>query len=47
VVVEAQQRAIDTEPEQPLRNLNIDAGAMRARRIIDDMIASERRTAAA
>jgi phenylpropionate dioxygenase-like ring-hydroxylating dioxygenase large terminal subunit len=47
VVVEAQQRAIDTEPEQPLRNLNIDAGAMRARRIIDDMIARERRTAAA
>ena len=47
VVVEAQQRAIDKAPDQPLRNLNIDAGAMRARRIIDDMIASEKRTAAA
>src|SRR5262249_29564607 len=46
VVVEAQQRTIDENPDQPLRNLNIDAGAMRARRIIDDMIASERRVAA-
>jgi hypothetical protein len=47
VVVEAQQRAIDKDPDQPLRNLSIDAGAMRARRIIDDMISSKRRTAAA
>jgi vanillate O-demethylase monooxygenase subunit len=47
VVVEAQQRAIDKDPDQPLRNLSIDAGAMRVRRIIDDMISSKRRTAAA
>jgi vanillate O-demethylase monooxygenase subunit len=47
VVVEAQQRMIDENPGQPLRNLNIDAGSMRARRIIDDMIASETRIAAA
>ncbi len=46
VVVEAQQRAIDENPGVPLRNLNIDAGAMRARRIIDDMIAAETRVAA-
>ena len=47
VVVEAQQRAIDERPADGLRTLNIDAGSMRARRIIDDMIASEARTAAA
>ena len=33
-------------PDAPLRNLNIDAGSMRARKIIDDMIASETRIAA-
>jgi len=43
----AQQRAIDEHSENALRNLNIDAGSMRARRIIDDMVASETRTAAA
>jgi hypothetical protein len=47
VVVEAQQRAIDKDSDQPLRNLSIDAGPMPARRIIDDMISSKRRTAAA
>jgi vanillate O-demethylase monooxygenase subunit len=47
VVVEAQQRAINENPDYALRNLNIDAGAMRARRIIDDMITSERQTTAA
>lgn len=47
VVVEAQQIAINERPDVPLRNLNIDAGSMRARRIIDDMIASEARTVAA
>jgi vanillate O-demethylase monooxygenase subunit len=47
IVVEAQQRAINEYPDNALRNLNIDAGSMRARRIIDDMIASETRTAAA
>jgi vanillate O-demethylase monooxygenase subunit len=41
VVVEAQQRAINERSDHALRNLNIDAGAMRARRIIDDMIAKE------
>lgn len=41
VVVEAQQRAISENPQAPLRNLNIDAGSMRARRIIDDMMADE------
>ena len=47
VVVEAQQRAINENPDYALRNLNIDAGAMRARRSIDDMITSERQTTAA
>jgi vanillate O-demethylase monooxygenase subunit len=42
VVVEAQQVMLDTRPGAGLRNLNIDAGSMRARRIIEDMIASER-----
>ena len=46
-VVEAQQRAINELPDHALRTLNIDAGSMRARRIIDDMIASEARTVAA
>ena len=43
IVVEAQQRAIDEHREHALRTLNIDAGSVRARRIIDDMIASESR----
>ncbi len=47
VVVEAQQRAILENPHMPLRNLNIDAGSMRARKIVDEMIASEQRTVAA
>ena len=46
VVVEAQQQAVNAFGPR-LRNLNIDAGSMRARRIIDEMIASEMRTAAA
>ncbi len=46
VVVEAQQRAILELPGRPPRNLNIDSGSMRARRIIDEMIASESRAAA-
>ena len=41
-VLEAQQRAIDKHPRQPFYNLNIDAGAMWARRLIDRMIAAER-----
>ena len=40
-VVEAQQREIDARPGTPLRNLAIDAGSMRARRIIEEMIAAE------
>ena len=44
-VVEAQQRTINELPDHKLRTLNIDAGSMRARRIIDDMIASEMGTA--
>jgi vanillate O-demethylase monooxygenase subunit len=47
VVVEAQQRAIAEHPDHALRTLNIDTGSMRARRIIDDMIASERETGVA
>ena len=43
IVVEAQQRAIDEHRDHALRTLNIDAGSVRARRIIDDMIASESR----
>ena len=46
VVVEAQQIMLDAQPGHGLRNLNIDAGSMRARRIIEDMIASEKRSAA-
>jgi vanillate O-demethylase monooxygenase subunit len=40
-VVEAQQRYLSEHPDAPLRNLNIDAGSMRARKIIEDMIAAE------
>ena len=47
VVVEAQQIAINERPDAPLRNINIDAGSTRARKIIDDMIASETHAAAA
>jgi phenylpropionate dioxygenase-like ring-hydroxylating dioxygenase large terminal subunit len=47
VIVEAQQRALLENPQVPLRNLNIDAGSMRARHIVDEMIAAETRTAAA
>jgi len=47
VVVEAQQRAIDAMPSLSLRTLNIDAGSMRARHIIEEMIAAETRTVAA
>src|SRR4051794_16989955 len=41
-VLEAQQRAISKNPRQPFYNLNIDAGALWARRLIDKMIAAER-----
>lgn len=38
-VVEAQQRYLEANPGQRLNNLSIDSGSMRARRIIDRMIA--------
>ncbi len=41
-VLEAQQRAISANPRQPFYNLNIDAGALWARRKIEQMIAQER-----
>lgn len=41
VVLEAQQQAILDHPDKEFYNLNIDAGAMWARRIIDRMIALE------
>ncbi len=47
VVVEAQQQALHAQPDRTMRNLNIDAGSMRARRIIDDMIESEMSAVAA
>jgi vanillate O-demethylase monooxygenase subunit len=40
-VLEAQQRAIEDHPDHVFYNLNIDAGAMWARRLIDRMIAAE------
>ena len=41
-VLEAQQRAILENPRQPFFNLNIDAGALWARRLIEDLVARER-----
>lgn len=40
-VFEAQQRAIDERPDHVFYNLNIDAGAMWARRLIDRMLADD------
>lgn len=40
-ILEAQQLAISAMPEHPLHNLNIDAGSVRARRIILRMVESE------
>lgn len=40
-VLEAQQIAIDRNPRLPFYNLNIDAGALWARRLIDGMIERE------
>ena len=37
----AQQRAIDAHPDKEFYNLNIDGGAMWARRLIDPMLAEE------
>jgi phenylpropionate dioxygenase-like ring-hydroxylating dioxygenase large terminal subunit len=41
IVVEAQQQAIDDHPDHVFYNLNIDAGAMWARRLIDRMVVRE------
>ena len=41
VVLEAQQRAIDAKPRLPFYNLNIDAGALWARRLVERMIERE------
>jgi vanillate O-demethylase monooxygenase subunit len=41
-ILEAQQRAIDEHPGYRFYNLNIDAGAMWARRLIDRLVAQER-----
>jgi phenylpropionate dioxygenase-like ring-hydroxylating dioxygenase large terminal subunit len=41
MIVEAQQRAILDHPEREFYNLNIDAGALWARRLIDRMIRAE------
>jgi hypothetical protein len=40
-VLEAQQKAIDRNPLMPFYNLNIDAGALWARRKIDSLLRSE------
>lgn len=45
-VLEAQQRAIDENPGRVFYNLNLDGGAMWARRLIERMIAEERGDAA-
>jgi len=44
-VLEAQQRAIDEHPDHQFYNLNIDAGSMWARKLIDRMVAAEAPTA--
>ncbi|MFK8163936.1 MAG: Rieske 2Fe-2S domain-containing protein [Lewinella sp.] len=41
-ILEAQQEAINQNPNREFYNLNIDAGAMWARRITDKMVAAER-----
>jgi vanillate O-demethylase monooxygenase subunit len=42
LVLEAQQKAIDERPDHRFYNLNIDAGAMWARRLIDQQVQAER-----
>jgi vanillate O-demethylase monooxygenase subunit len=41
IILEAQQHAMDENPDRVFYNLNIDAGAMWARRVIDLMVAKE------
>ena len=45
IILEAQQRAMNENPDRTFYNLNIDAGAMWARRVIDRMVARENRAA--
>jgi Vanillate O-demethylase oxygenase C-terminal domain len=40
-VLEAQQQAMNDHPNHTFYNLNIDAGSMWARRLIDGLIAKE------
>ena len=40
-ILEAQQRAIDDHPDHQFYNLNIDAGSMWARKLIDRLVAAE------
>lgn len=40
-ILEAQQAAIDKNPRSPFYDLNIDAGSLWARRLIDRMLADE------
>jgi vanillate O-demethylase monooxygenase subunit len=40
-VLEAQQRALDARPGRGFNNLNIDAGALWARKLIDGLVAAE------
>jgi phenylpropionate dioxygenase-like ring-hydroxylating dioxygenase large terminal subunit len=46
-VLEAQQKAIERNPRMPFYNLNIDAGALWARRLIDGLIEREQGAATA
>jgi vanillate O-demethylase monooxygenase subunit len=41
LILEAQQRAMDENPDRIFYNLNIDAGAMWSRKLIDKMVAKE------
>ena len=43
IVLERQQQAMEEHPDRIFYNLNIDAGSMWARRLIDQMIAKEQR----
>jgi len=40
-ILEAQQEALDAHPDHVIYNLNIDAGSMWARKLIDKMVAKE------
>ena len=46
MILEAQQKAIEEHPDHVFYNLNIDAGAMWARRLIDRIVAAEGATPA-